>query len=356
MRHLKRKTEGFNIAFLDVMSCGLGAVILILMLVKYQTELPDQQSSALQADIAILEQQNLQSKQTVEALQTQADNTQTELAQLNVQLVSLVTNINNQKDTQQSLKAQVAKLQSQAEAPTQASPAPVPVVNKGLEDYLLGLEVKGRNIVILADSSASMTDERLIDVIRYKISSTQERQQSPKWQRTLRIVEWLVARVPKGSNYKVIHFAENASVVGGSAWKKGADPKDAATVLSDFKKIVPEGGTNLHAAVALMRSGASGFSNVYLLTDGLPTQGNTGRIRAIASFFKGCSSITGSAKKISGKCRVRLLNDIVASYRERAPVNVILLPLEGDSYATGAFWQWTAKSDGLLISPEHSWP
>ena len=356
MRHLKRKTEGFNIAFLDVMSCGLGAVILILMLVKYQTELPDQQSSALQADIATLEQQNLQSQQTIETLKNQADGSQAELAQLNAQLVSLVTNINSQKDTQQSLKTQIAKLQSQADTPTQAPSAPVPVINKGLEDYLLGLEVEGRRIIILVDSSASMTEERLIDVIRYKVASAQERQQSSKWQRTLRIVEWLVAKVPEGSDYKVIRFAENASIVGGSAWKKGADVKDAAAVLSGFKQIVPEGGTNLHAAVALMRSSAAGFSNVYLLTDGLPTQGDSGRINAITSFFRGCTSITGNAKKISGQCRVRLLNDIVASYKERAKVNVILLPLEGDSYAAGAFWQWTARSDGLLISPEHSWP
>ena len=356
MRHLKRKAEGFNIAFLDVMSCGLGAVILILMLVKYQTELPDQQSSALQADIAILEQQNLQSQQTVEALQTQTDNTQADLVKLNTQLVSLVTNINNQKDTQQSLKAQIAKLQSQANALAQTPPAPVPVVNKGLEDYLLGLEVKGKKIVILVDSSASMTEERLIDVIRYKVASAQERQQSPKWQRTSRIVEWLIAKVPEGSEYKMIRFAENASVVGGSAWKKGADPQDAATVLSDFEKIVPEGGTNLHSGIALMRSSAAGFTNIYLLTDGLPTKGDSGRVKAIASFFSGCTSITGNAQKISGKCRVRLLNDIVASYKERAVVNVILLPLEGDSSATSAFWRWTALSNGLLISPEHSWP
>ena len=338
------------------MSCGLGAVILILMLVKYQTELPDKQSSALQADITTLEQKNLQSQQTIETLKNQADGSQAELTQLNAQLVSLVTNINNQKDTQQSLKAQIAKLQSQADIPTQAPSAPVPVINKGLEDYLLGLKVEGRRIVILVDSSTSMTEERLIDVIRYKVASPQERQQSPKWQRTLRIVEWLIAKVPEGSDYKVIRFAENASVVGGSAWKKGADPKDAAAVLSDFKQIVPEGGTNLHAAVALMHSSALGFSNVYLLTDGLPTQGDSGKIKAVSSFFSGCASITGNAKKISGKCRERLLNDIITSYKERAKVNVILLPLEGDSYAAGTFWQWTAKSDGLLISPEHSWP
>ena len=356
MRHLKRKTEGFNIAFLDVMSCGLGAIILILMLVKYQSELPDQQSSALQADIAVLESQNRQSQQSVETLQTQTDNAQATLAQLNTKLLRLVTNINTAKDTRQSLEAQIMKLQIQADTPTQMPPAPVTVVNKGLEDYLLGLKVEGRKIVILVDSSASMTDERLIDIIRYKIAAPTKRQQSPKWQRTQRIVEWLVAKVPKGSDYKVIHFAEQAAMVGGNNWKKGADPKDATVVLSDFKQLVPKGGTNLHTAMALMRSSAVGFSNVYLVTDSLPTQGEIGKIKTVMSFFSGCASVTGNAQNISGKCRVKLLKDIIISYQERAPVNVILLALEGDPYAAGAFWQWTAKSGGMLISPESSWP
>ncbi|RLA22020.1 MAG: VWA domain-containing protein, partial [Gammaproteobacteria bacterium] len=34
----RRKTEGFNLAFLDIMSCGLGAIILVFMLVKYNAE------------------------------------------------------------------------------------------------------------------------------------------------------------------------------------------------------------------------------------------------------------------------------------------------------------------------------
>ena len=356
MRHLKRKTEGFNIAFLDVMSCGLGAIILILMLVKYQSELPGHQTSALQTDIAVLESQNRQSQQSVEILQTQTNDAQTTLAQLNAKLFSLVANINNAKDTRQSLQAQLAKLQTQGDTSTQAPPAPVAVVNKGLEDYLLGLTVEGRKIVILVDSSASMTEERLIDIIRYKIASPTERLQSPKWQRTQRIVEWLVAKVPEGSDYKVIRFAEQASVVGDNRWKKGADPGDAAIVLSDFKKVVPEGGTNLHAAIALMQSSAAGFSNVYLITDGLPTQGEKGKFKVFRSFFSGCSSITGNAQNISGQCRVKLLKDIIKSYKESAPVNVILLALEGDSDAAGIFWQWTAKSNGMLISPESSWP
>ena len=338
------------------MSCGLGAIILILMLVKYQSELPDDQSSALQADIAVLELQNRQSQQSVETLQSQSDNTQTALAQLNAQLSELLAKINTEKAISQSLKAQIAKLQTQADTLPQTPPNPVPVINEGLEDYLLGLKVEGRKIVILVDSSASMTEERIIDIIRYKVASATERLQSPKWQRTQRIVEWLIAKVPDASDYKIIHFAEKAAVIGGNDWKKGGNLKDAAMVLSEFKQIIPDGGTNLHAAVALMRSTAVGFSNVYLVTDGLPTQGGTKGIKAISSFFSGCTSIVGTARKISGECRVKLLDDIIKSYKERAPINVILLGLEGDSYAAGAFWQWTAASDGLLISPESSWP
>ena len=353
MKNLRKRSEGFNISFLDVMACGLGAVILVLMLVKYQSELPDTQSSALQVDIATLEQQNQQLQEAVAKLQKQVGETQAELTQLDTQFLSLVQQINTKKDAQSSLKSQMAKLQAQADALPPVPPAPVPVVNKSLEDYLLGLKVEGRKIVILVDSSASMTEERLIDIIRYKVAPEKERQQAPKWQRTLRIVEWLVARVPPGSEYKVIYFAEKAELAGGTDWKQGADPKDAATVLTDLSDIAPEGGTNLQAGVALMQKSAAGFSNVYLITDGTPTQG---KLRGIGATFSGCLSITGKATKISGKCRQRLLDAVIQSYRKNAPVNVILLPIEGASGAAGAFWRWTVKSAGLLISPDTSWP
>ena len=334
------------------MSCGLGAVILILMLVKYQSEQPDLQSSALQADIAILETQNQQSQQSVETLQNQSDGMRARIKKLNAQLLGIVADINAKKDAQRSLQSQLATLQPQADSSPQAPPAPVPVVNKNVEDYLLGLKVEGRKIVILVDSSASMMEERLIDIIRRKVSSAQERQQSPKWQRTLRIIEWMLVKVPADSDYQLIRFAEKATVVGGGGWKKGGDAKGISATLAEFKKVLPGGGTNLHAAMSLMRKAASGFTNVYLVTDGLPTLGKP----RFSSYFSACASIVGQAKKISGKCRLKLLDNIVSSYKERASVNVVLLPLEGDSGAAGAFWRWTIASDGLLISPESSWP
>lgn len=338
------------------MSCGLGAIILVLMLVKYQSELPDTQASALQADIAAIDSQNQRSQELLQMLRGESNQIRAGLSQLNTQLTDLETKINKEQDTQQSLQSQLAKLQSQTDTSAQTSADPIPVANKKLEDYLLGLKVEGEKIVILVDSSASMTEERLIDIIRHKVAPARERRQAPKWRRTLRIVEWLVAKAPATSEYKVVHFAEQADFVGGSDWKKGADSGDAATVLADFAKIAPEGGTNLHAAVTLMRDSAQGFSNVYLITDGMPTQGKAGIPGAASALFSGCASITGKAQTISGKCRRVLLDNVISSYKESAPVNVILLPLEGDSGAAGAFWQWTAKNTGLLIAPETSWP
>ena len=322
------------------------------MLVKYQSEQPDHQSSALQADIAILETQNQRSRQSVETLQDQADDARARINKLNAQLLGVVSDINAKKDAQRSLQSQLATLQSQADASPQAPPAPLPVVNKNVEDYLLGLKVEGRKIAILADSSASMMEERLIDIIRRKVSSAQERQQSPKWQRALRIIEWMLVKVPADSDYQLIRFAEKAAVVGGRGWKKGGDAKGVSATLADFKRVLPGGGTNLHAAMSLLRKEASGFTDIYLITDGLPTQGKTG----LSSYFSACASIVGAAKKISGKCRLKLLDSVVSSYKERAPVNVVLLPLEGDAGAAGAFWRWTTASGGLLISPESSWP
>ena len=172
------------------------------------------------------------------------------------------------------------------------------------------------------------------------MSAASDRQRSSKWQRTLRIVEWLVSQVPANSQYMVIRFANQASVVAGNNWKQGASAKDAKAVKAAFAKIIPEGGTNLYNAINLMNNVARNFSHVYLVTDGLPTQGKR----------------SSSAATVSGERRLKLLDEAVAAYGRRAPISTILMPIEGDPCAAGAYWKWTASSNGLLIVPEISWP
>jgi virulence-associated protein VapD len=68
------------------------------------------------------------------------------------------------------------------------------------ETYLLGLKVEGQKIALLVDSSASMTNEKLIDIIKTKNSSNKNKQQAKKWLRTKKVVEWL--RQKNGSEQK----------------------------------------------------------------------------------------------------------------------------------------------------------
>ncbi len=50
-----RKSEGFNLAFLDIMSCGLGAVVLVFMLVKHDVGSSSTETDLLTKDVQQLE-------------------------------------------------------------------------------------------------------------------------------------------------------------------------------------------------------------------------------------------------------------------------------------------------------------
>jgi hypothetical protein len=52
------KSEGFNLAFLDIMSCGLGAVILIFLIIKHNVN-----NGSIEAEILLSEQQSLEQQQ-----------------------------------------------------------------------------------------------------------------------------------------------------------------------------------------------------------------------------------------------------------------------------------------------------
>ncbi len=66
----RKKTEGFNLAFLDIMSCGLGAIILVFMLVKHNVNDSSVEQESLKNDIQKLEEikeDSVQSLKNIEA-------------------------------------------------------------------------------------------------------------------------------------------------------------------------------------------------------------------------------------------------------------------------------------------------
>lgn len=349
----QRKAEGFNLAFLDIMACGLGAVVLVFMLVKHNVTEVSSEADLLKADIVKLEMQEQELKQTLEELLDISKSESEKIAELKARIAQLEQSLKEKNLSLSQKKQRLAALKSDIKNKPIAEKDDVIEDDRGGEEnYLMGLKVEGRRIVILVDASASMTDEKLIDIIRRKSGSVAAKKAGPKWQRTRKTVRWLLARVPESSQVAVVAFNDTVKTLGGGYL--GARNTDNLTKLyREVDALVPTGATNLQKGLQEARRKSP--TDIYLITDGLPTKGES-RYTSLNPFAN-CSSLLGKASTISGECRVKLFRQTIKdSSIPTAKINVVLLPIEGDPDAANEYWAWAALSGGLLISPASNWP
>lgn len=337
------------------MSCGLGAIILVFMLVKHNIDNSVLETELLQEDIKRLEEQSKQLRASV----AEAEQKEKEISD---QAMAISRQI---EDKQQALKqAQASAISNQAAKKSLEEgiksfvvPKPPDIIESpkvGEEQYLIGLKVEGRRIALLIDSSASMTDEDLIDIIRRKNTSDAEKQRGPKWQRTIAIAEWLMARVPESSQVTLMSYNSAAKqLAAGDGWIAGSNAQGLNQALDGLRRVVPQGATNLEAGLSLARQMKP--TDIYLVTDGLPTNGDSSY--KSLNPFADCSALWGDSAKISGACRAKLFQYTVKTVDlGGAKINVVLLPIEGDPEAANLYWRWTANNRGIMISPAPEWP
>jgi hypothetical protein len=353
----KRRESGFNLAFLDVMACGLGAVLLILIIVNFNddTPIPSDEIEKLAQELAATESQ---SQSTASSVDKQTEDISTEQANANEQAQNIAKLSLQQKGLQQAIatkKAVIAKLADAiaAAAPITADdPIELPSVNE--ETYLLGLIVEGRRIGILLDTSASMTDDSLIEIIKRKLSSDSVKQSGPKWQRTLRIVKWMLARIPDNSQVSVVSYNNSAQALGSVPVSSTKVTANIGKLVADINSLVPQNGTNLLEGLEELQRTMPNMTDLYVITDGLPSL-----ISKSSGFSasRGCNPVPGGQVTISGGCRVQVMQRTLNINRmSGVKTNVILLPLEGDPQASALYWQWTSFTGGTFISPAGTWP
>ncbi len=350
----RKKTEGFNLAFLDIMSCGLGAIILVFMLIKHNVNDSSIELDNLKNDIQILKERKENSLQTLKNIESklaedaiQAAVAERKLAERQSILARKSSEVEIAAKEIETLKSDIKEIKVIKKDDL--------IVSKQIneENYLLGLKVKGRKIALLVDSSASMTNEKLIDIIKTKSSSNKDKQGAKKWVRTKKVVKWLLARLPKNSDVIVVAFSEKAKILGKQGWVKASDPASMPAILSDLNALIPEGATNLQHGLQTVNKYAP--TNLYIITDGLPTKGES-NYKSLNPFAS-CNSLLGNSNIISGACRVKLFKQTISeSAQKNVQVDVVLLPLEGDPDAINQYWYWTATTGGLVISPANNWP
>ena len=332
--------NAFGLSFLDVMSCGLGAAVLIFLLVDYRlTEAaesgePDEQ---LRKEVAATDAET-------RAHRRQAKQLERKLRELDAQRTAAIrTRAELQADRPEGAdtKALIKRLRARERevAEARAGRQLLERVLEARRQYAAGFRVEGRRILVLVDRSASMTDRRIAAAVRNKYLPAERRRETVKWRWTRSILEWLLAHLPEEAQYQVLGYADEARPALGGGWLEAADGDTMERVREVVRGWVPDGGTRLDRALAAARKMSPAPDAVYLLTDGLPTRGQ--------SWFK--------RAKVSAAERQEFFEEAVAGARGPAH-HVILLPLEGDPNAAGLYWRFAMRTGGQFLAPAEDWP
>jgi len=359
----RREFNVFSLSFLDVMSCGFGATILLYLILDHRQEVKVQEVTAdLAGEVAYLErevrdgQDDLaellntlsivdesiveargRSREVIEEIQERRE----ELSSSDKDSLAQIDHINQLKTDLKQLEERTERLRAEGEK--QQGENVRRFTGDGDRQYLTGLKLGGRRILVLLDRSASMLDHSLVNVIRMRNMPEPVQRRSAKWRRAVATVDWLSTQLPQASEYQVYAFNTRAApALAGSdgKWLKVSDREQLEQVVRALDELVPAEGTSLAAAFEVAATLSPRPDNIYLLTDGLPTQGAGG----------------GGAGKVSGRDRQRLFNQALDRLPNGIPVNVILAPMEGDPMAASAFWQLAQATRGAFLAPARDWP
>ncbi len=363
MARNRRPLPAFSLSFLDIMSCGLGAMVLLFLIIKHNANAtvpaasapPDQRS-----EVSLLDREVREGTKGLAELR----NTIAEVDQQKVIAEGLARRIQEQVreaqgDTEakrassasteiMALEAQVRDLEREKQQleseQTRSGEHTRSFSGEGTRQYLTGLQIGGERILVLLDTSASMLDETLVNVIRRRNMTDARRLGSRKWRQAVATLDWLTTRFPPGSKFQVYLFntATKAAIPGTEGqWLNVNDVSQLDAAVDAAKAAVPEGGTSLQRAFQEIARLRPLPDNVYLITDGLPTQGMEAPRRG---------------GNVSGNERFKLFNAAANQLPNGVPMNTILLPMEGDPMAAFSFWGLAVASGGSFLSPASDWP
>ena len=363
MARRNRQFNVFSLSFLDVMSCGFGAIVLIYLIINHATEeeakvvnkdllseirLLDYQVQNGERDlfelkerIEALLQRLADSSQKLVSTESSLEDTLTKFADLAADSLAEEASLEALKSDVETREEELARLKAINEANDGGRIRSV--VGEGDRQYLTGLKVGGKHILIAVDTSASMLDETIVNVIRRRNMSEERRRLAPKWQRAVRTVDWLTAQLPLDANFQIFGFNVDATSLvpeQDGAWIPLAEGRELDDALQALKKVVPENGTSIANLITSINAMIPLPDNVYLIIDSLPTQG----VREPRN------------STISGRDRLQLFADAIRQLPKQVPINVIMFPMEGDPMASAAYWNLARVSGGAFLSPSRDWP
>lgn len=339
------------------MSCGLGAAVLIFLLLKHTVDGPTPLDPQVMSEVSLLEEEikegQLKLVRIRNTISEVSDETVTaqglarKIQEDIEKLKSVLEEINPDAPVDvQALKDKIASLEQKKKALEQTEVGgskAYEFTGDGERQYLTGLKLGGENVLILLDASASMLDASIVNIIRRRNMGDEQKKLAPKWQRATTIAQWVVANLPLQSDFQILAFNDEVQAVIGdepNAWHEVSDREALKQATQGVSDLIPENGTNFDNVFRIAMAMQPRPDNIFLITDGLPTLGDKGKNKGT----------------VSGNQRLSLFNRAINKILPDIPVNTMLLPLEGDTYAAAAFWQLAIVTRGAFVTPASDWP
>jgi len=362
----RKKFDVFNLSFLDVMACGLGAIVLFYMIINAQVSArADLANEQLLAETSLLEEEVfdgtkdlIRVRATIESKEEKRASAADEAEALQRTLERLLSEIDDveaglaQVDSIEKLKSDVERLEKAKQKMLADSADPGErsgrsvrsYIGEGNRQYLTGMKMGGKRVLILIDSSASMLGRNFVNVVRFRLMNDEKKRQTPKWRQAVDTVDWLTTKIDPDARFQIYQFNENvASVLPDSTgeWLDVLDGAGVDTAIAELRTVTPGNGSNLYRAFQSVRDLEPLPDNIFLLTDGLPTQGRVVPVKT---------------EMVKVNRRIDLFNKARRVLPGRIPLNIILFPMDGDPEAAAYFWRLAVERRGSFMAPSRDWP
>ncbi|MDR4508177.1 MAG: hypothetical protein MRJ65_08075 [Candidatus Brocadiaceae bacterium] len=361
----RRATNVFSLSFIDALTCGLGAIILLFIIgnakgtaqrnevtKELHGEVDRREKEVLQGKKHLIDARNTLEKIVEEMAQTQGlsrklieaiEQKKIEIASYENETLASKEHINRLKADLKSLEEGIKRLEGGSSSLDDYGSKLRRFPGEGDRQYLTGLKMGGERIFILIDASASMLDDTIVGIIRRRNLTDEEKVRSAKWQHAVSTIDWLTTQLPLTGKFQIYTFNETAIPLIEGTEGKWLDTDNAPRLnemVSRLRQVVPQKGTSLVNAFSVLHKVSPPPDNIFLLTDSLPTMGRD----------------KPRGNRVSGKKRLSLFKEAVRMLPPGVPVNTILYHMEGDPIAASSYWQLAMVTNGAFFSPSRDWP
>ena len=346
------------------MFCGFGAVVLLVLIINSNAvssiteQHQDLRAEVMRMELEVqarkkylvelknsleaTESEFVQASGAASAVVSQTETIEQKKAAMQLQTLARKEHVNTLQSDLKTLDEQHLRLGAEQQADQDKGRKTRRFEGEGNRQYLTGLKLGGKRVLILVDMSASMLDRTIVNIIRRRNMSDKVKRSSKKWRRVVKTVQWLVANLPVQTKLQIYVFNTKASPLLAETknrWIQITDRQMLNKMILALQKKIPGQGTsliNVFTAAAALKPRPD---NILLITDGLPTQGKV-----------------KSGNNVSGEERLELFEEAVRKLPSRVPVNTILFPMEGDPMAAVMYWKLALNTHGSFFTPSRDWP